>query len=328
MNSISVADLSKIPFLDTKNLDGRFLSSLMFYDKGKWRSWIVAGDQLHEMKMWPAETYYFGSEPEAGTDINLHFLDFVSQRACIVDVRKAVNGFRDDLFNMAASIAKISHIAATSDAIGSGASRMVVTEIEYVVSLCRSIFDLLQEISKKLWDTVQLTESSIQKKKLKESFREMVVSDNKPATLEEIATRYGLPEPLAAFYSRNASFFLSLRRFRDNIVHSGSTIQTIFGGGESGFLISRAFSPFPDLDLWRDEEKAENDLVPLMPAIGFLIYRTLQTCEDFSHTMQSLIAFPPPVAPGMHIFMRGYFNEIFMATLKDAEHRLSSLPST
>ncbi len=68
--------------------------------------------------------------------------------------------------------------------------------------------------------------------------------------------------------------------------------------------------------------KTESGLVPLFPVLGVIIYKTLAACENFSSTMERIIQFPPPVAPGMGFFMRGYFDELFWATLSDAGNRL------
>lgn len=314
-------DLSVIPFIDLSNIDGRFISSLLFHDGKDWRAWIDAGDKLVEMKMWPAESYYFGRSPELPSDFTFHFLNFVSQNSCFVELQKAVSGIRDDLFNMTASVAKIRHLESSQDVIGRGAPRMVMTEVEYLLSLCRSIFDLLQEIAVKTWATVRPIDPSFKIGKLRGSFREMVMSDKEPMTAEAISEKFAIPLSFANFYFRTAGFFLNLRRFRDNIVHNGSTVQTIFAS-DQGFHIQRSFAPFPEVDLWRESERKENELVPLLPALGFLIYRTLSACNDYSRTIESIISFPSPIVPGFHLYMRGYFNDSFVSLLADTEERL------
>lgn len=314
------AALSVIPFIDLSSIEGRFISSLLFHDGTDWRSWINVGEGLVEIKMWPAESYYFGTSPELQSDFTFHFLNFISQKSCFLQLQKAVAGIRDDLFNIAASIAKIRHFESCQAGIGQGVARMVMTELEYLLSLCRSVFDLLQEVVAKTWATIQPADPSWKIKKLRGSFREMVMSNNEPMTAQAISEKFSIPMELANFYSRSADFFLSLRRFRDNIVHNGSTIQTIFAT-EDGFYIQRSFNPFASIDLWREEERKPNDLVPLLPALGFLIRGTLSACNDYSSTIESIISFPPPVAPGFQLYMRGYFNESFVSLLADAEGR-------
>lgn len=314
------ANLSVIPFIDLSRIEGRFISSLVFHDGTDWRSWIKVGEGLVEIRMWPAESYYFGTSPELQSDFTFHFLNFVSQNSCFLPLQKAVTGIRDDLFNITASIAKIRHFESCQAGIGQGVTRMVVTELEYLLSLCRSIFDLLQEVVAKTWETIQPANPSWRIKKLRGSFREMVMSNNEPMTAQEISEKFSIPMELANFYFRSADFFLSLRRFRDKIIHNGSSIQTIFAT-EDGFYIQRSFNPFASIDLWREEERKPNDLVPLLPALGFLVRGTLSACNDYSSTIESIRSFPPPVAPGFQLYMRGYFNESFVSLLADAEGR-------
>jgi hypothetical protein len=66
-------------------------------------------------------------------------LDFIAQRASFSELQKPILGLRDDVFNLSASLAKISHLHATKDIVGPGVSRMAVTEIEYLFSVCRSV---------------------------------------------------------------------------------------------------------------------------------------------------------------------------------------------
>jgi hypothetical protein len=132
---------------------------------------------------------------------------------------------RDDVFNLSASLAKISHLHATKDIVGPGVSRMAVTEIEYLFSVCRSVFDLLQEIASALWGTIKLHDSSVTKKPLKETFSKMILFQGRASTEKELIERFGLPQPLAAYYARNAEFFMTLREFRDNVIHRGSQVE-------------------------------------------------------------------------------------------------------
>jgi hypothetical protein len=322
MTTIDIRELTAIPYLDVANLNGRTISSLMFHDAGSWRTWIAAGDRLIEVRAWPAESFYFSKVEANPNDIAFHFLDFMAQHASFPQVTLALSGISDDIFNLSASLAKIEHLHATRDAIGHGCHRMATSEVEYVFLVCRSIFDLLQEIASKLWETITLTDASIEKKPLMKSFNAMTRYKGKPVTREILARRFGLPDSFADFYVKWQGFFELLRGFRDNVVHHGSQVQTIFND-EKGFMIAKSLRPFGDMDMWRDNERLPNEVVPLMPALGVVIYKTLAACEDFSRTLSTIIKFPPPIAPGMHLFMRGYFNESLTRILQDAAERLA-----
>ncbi len=320
MSAISIQKLAVVPYLDLPNLAGRTISTLMFYDAGEWRMWLEAGGPLVEVKAWPAESFYFAKDPADPDDISFHFLDFMAQRACYPEIVRALSGIHDDIFNLSASLAKIEHVHTTRTAAGPGCHRMMASEVEYIFSVCRSLFDLLQEIALKLWDTIQLVDEGVVKKPLKESFNAVVNFEGKPAKRETLMKRFGLPPPMADFYVVWREFFATLKDFRDNLAHNGSQIQSIFAGAE-GFQIAKALRPFHDMDSWRPKEREANDVVPLIPALGVVISRTLGACEDFSQMFSRIIAFPPPIVPGMRLFMRGYFNASFNRILRDAVSR-------
>ena len=150
----------------------------------------------------------------------------------------------------------------------------------------------------------------------------MTLSDNKLRSVAQIAEQYALPDVIAECYARHAPMFLKIRQFRDSLVHRGYQIQTIFRG-EKEFVIRKRLGPFLNLDIWRENEVQENDLVPLLPALAMVVHGTLAACEDFARTLVSCIQFPDPIVPGMDLYMRGYFNGALLAALADADGRLA-----
>jgi len=87
-------------------------------------------------------------------------------------------------------------------------------------------------------------------------------------------------------------------------------------------VISEARAPFREMNIWQEKERQPNGLVPLMPALGFVIYRTLETCNDFSRTIERIFQLPQPLVPNFHTLLRGYFNEELARALKDIHQRL------
>jgi hypothetical protein len=318
----SIVGLHEIPFFDLSEATGRFFSSAMFYDAGEWRMWMSIGeDKYIETKAWPAEGFYYGRSAELKTDLHLHFLDFIAQRASFLEIQKPLMGLRDDYFNLSASLAKITHIHETKATLKTGDGRMVITEIEYLFSVCRSMMDLLQEIAAKLWEKIELLEPFVSpKKKLKSSFNEMLWFEGRPTTQLDLQRRFGLPPLWVDFYLLHMDFFLLVKNFRDNIIHNGSQVQTIFSS-EDGYLINSSLRPFADMDIWTESEINKNILVPLMPALGMVVYRTILTCEEFTVMLEKCISFPKPLAPDMKLYMRGFFDEHFAKVLGDAEDR-------
>jgi hypothetical protein len=153
----------------------------------------------------------------------------MAQRANRPNVARLFSAIQDDIFNLSESLAKLKLIHGSSDE-ADGSGRMAATEVEYVLLVCRSIFDLLQEVIDKIWDTVSFTDPSLSKKKLKQSFSEMALHANEPRSAEAIAARFNVPLPLAECYANHAPVFLMIRKFRDDLVHRGHRVRTIFRG--------------------------------------------------------------------------------------------------
>lgn len=326
---IDIQKLDAIPYIDKNQLEGRFISTMHFCNNGNWELYVDVGERLMPIKAWPAEAFYFSQAPEKETDLYFHFLDFIAQRACFYGTEKPILGLRDDLFNLSASIAKIQHLHKTKEAVKHGVSRMVATEIEYIYSVCRSMFDLLQEISSRLWRTTVLVDEAAEaarrrKKQLPDTFSKVLyANEDQIRTPDEIEERFGIPKIWAEYYVRHANFFTAMRKFRDGVIHSGSQLEYVFDT-EHGFLVGKKQKPFASFDVWTDEEHFDNDTVPLMPALGQVILQTVLACEDFSHMIVNAFSFPPPIVPGMKFFMRGYFDESFSALLNDAMRRFAA----
>lgn len=303
MAQIDVGQFAQIPFVNPAELSGRALFSTLFFD-GKWHAWIDAGGSLFPTEMQPAESIYFGTRPEQEADVYLHFLDIIGQRLSHLSVAPLFFGLQDDLLNLSASLAKIRFLHRTRKDYKHGASRMIATEVEYLHGVCRSIFDLWQEVVVKFWDSITLVDKSVKKRQLRKSYREMVFSDNKLRTVDELVTRFpGLPRQLAQCYVQSGAFFAELRKFRDRIIHQGAGVDIIFDG-EEDFLIAEARVPFTDMHIWRKDDRQPNGLVPLTPALGYVIYRTLEACNIFSQTIEMHFKLPPPAVPSFRIFLR------------------------
>ncbi len=321
MAYIPYEQLSLIPYIDSTELRGRFLATTTFYVDNNWRMWIDASEKIIELKIiGPSEATYFGDKAEKETDPSFHFLNFLTQRANRKEILLPFSGIVDDIFNLSASLAKVDHLNNSKEQLGKGLHRLVSTEIEYLLFLCRSIFDLLQEIIQRLWSTVKLIDKNIKKRELKDTFSRMVLVDNKPASREAIQERFNLPLPLADYYHRQSAFFCLMRQTRDKIAHGGEPIQAVFPGDED-FLIQKNVSPLGDLGIWFDSESRPNDLVPLKPLLHNIVLKTIAACNDFSNTIEKIIAFPNPSIPGLNFFMRGYFDKYLYNALIDGKSR-------
>lgn len=307
ISTVKISELNRIPFIDSENIGGRVLTTLTFYEENEWQMWLPVPDGLIQMKGEPAEADYFARLPEKDADVYFDFLNFMTQRACWDDVIWAIDGMRCDIHNLGASLGKLELFHQASKDKGLEVTRFVSTEIEYIFGVCRSLFDLLQEIIATLWQRIKLTDDTIKKRQLPKSFRNMVMMQNKPMPVEAIETHWRVPPALASFYHRHGSFFEVLRRYRDDVVHSGRDLKLIFIT-DRGFAVSADVEPFASFGVWKEEHVLPNRLASLRPVIAYVITETLRACEDFAQTIQSVIQFPPEIAPGFKLFLRGFHN--------------------
>ncbi len=324
---VTISQLAKTGYINTLDLEGRFIPSLSFHD-GDWRLWIAAGNQdemLLEIKGVPAEACYFSRQAEAPTDLFLFFLDFLAQRANYLEMKYAFGGIQDDIFNLSGSLAKLALLEHSHDAIPHGLSRMAAGEVEYFLIVLRSLFDLFQEILMKLWDSVVLLDKDIPKKRLNSSFSKMLTFNGKPADAGIISKRFGLPIQIAAQYESAAPIFTALKKLRDNLVHHGSQLPHIFAG-EGQFVIALRDNPFPDIGAWEESERQKNDLVPLLPVLETLLYRSFLACDQLAAAFQQVIKLPTPVVPNMSFFARGYFTGRMVEAIESGRCRANRSP--
>ncbi|WP_367899168.1 hypothetical protein AB3N61_18275 [Leptospira sp. WS58.C1] len=303
--------LKDIPFFDHRQINShRVIPSLFFYESGSWHSWISTQDGLLKIKAIPGEGTYFSKLPEHEDDIYLEFFNFLGQRVLRKEILYPVNGIRNDIMNICASLRKLSLLYEFSNNKSFEVSRMVITELEYLIGVCRSIFDLLQEIIAALWKTVVLTDESVVKKNLHKSFRKMVIENEQILEQAVIKDRFAIPEALAQFYCEYAEFFQILRKFRDNIAHHGSSLDYIFLT-RRGFAVKDTAKPFSLFNVWNEEHKLPNSLASLRVPVAYMIRKTLGACEDFALSIQKFIRFPDELAPDYKLFFKmSYSSEL------------------
>ena len=304
-NTINRSELEKIPYIDAESIGGRTLTTLTFYDEKEWHMWLVTPDGLIPLKGEPVEADYFGRERQSDRDACVAFLDFMAQRACWIDALHAIGGLSCDIHNLGASLAKVDLFYEASKDRKTEVARFVSTEIEYIFGVCRSIFDLLQKTIARLWNRVTPTDKALQKKNLPESFRAMVMRDRTRMSVDEIIDRWSIPRQLAEYYFKQGPFFELLRSYRDKIAHHGQDLRFLFVT-ERGFAISADTEPFATLNVWNDEHMLPNRLASLRPVLAHIITETLRACEEFTDVMQRFVVFPPPIAPGFTLFLRGH----------------------
>lgn len=304
---IDPSQLGAVPYLKTDVVGDRIINLLPLWEGGEWQSWLPSPDgKLIAIKMVDAvHSDYLAQEPARADDLLIPFIEFLWKHASWPDVAGRIHALAEDVHNLAASLAKIDHFFQQREAIGDGVCRFVETEMEYVFVVCRSLFDLLQEIVATLWERVQLLDPDLQnaKKQLPKSFRRMVLHDGNLMTPEDIETKHRIPPPLAEFYAETAPFFSELRRHRDRVVHGIGKQQSVFNT-ERGFGVSPDAEPFASLVDWADADYYNKNVACLRTVLAQAIFGSVYACNAFTTVVASCLRFPPDLAPGYRLFIR------------------------
>ena len=316
MAGIALEELKKLSYLDVSALDGRTVNLMPLWDGTDWHMWTDTPVGLIEMKIVDAaESDYVAKSAARQSDLFIPFIHIMWQQASWGEICPLIIAISEDFHNMGTSVAKLRHFHESQKQIESrGTHKFASTELEYLVTLCRTTFDLLQEMIAVIWKTkVQLHDETAEAFRrahsLPKTFSKMVLHEKElMRNAAEIETQFGLPKPLAEQYQRIAPFFSELRRIRDRIVHGGSGFGMIFDT-ERGFCVDPKMRPFNTFQSWRPEHYYNENIVSVLPWIADTILKTIDACNSLVGAFGSVVQLPPPIAPGYGVFVRGYHNE-------------------
>lgn len=304
---IQLDALNILPHYQGCELQGRHIPLIALYDdKSEWQMWLPHEGKPHLFKGIPSEGCYFATRPADKSDLHSAYVELMFQRALWPDIFPLVQAVYSDLNNLGASLAKIDLIFSNINAIGFGACRMVATELEYIFTVCRSLFDLLQETIANLWKRAQFTDPSIKKRSLPKSFQKMVYSGDVPVQPAEIARKWSVPPALAGAYFNYHQFFAWLREYRTYIEHGGKSFDLIFPT-DHGFAVSIDTAPFSQMDIWCNENVNGAHKGSLRAAAALIVRFTLQALNDFGEYLKRTVTFPDEFAPGHKVFVCGPF---------------------
>ena len=310
MATFDLRELAKIPYLVVDGMGDRDLSLAPLWDGAEWHAWVPRPDgTLFPVKPRDVgEGIYLAREEARADDIYFPFASFVWQRASWAEVRHWYRAIIEDVHQLAASIAKIDFFWAMRERApggGLGIRRFVSSELEYLLTVCRSVFDELQEVVGAIWGRVRLLDQEQQRRKgqLRSSFADMVIVNGELMTAEQIAERRRIPPPLAAAYASAGSFLVLLRGLRDGIIHHGKDAPVV-GAAERGFVVLKNEKAFASLPIWNDEHSLNEHAVSLRPALAYVAVTTLHTCNTFADILGQLFEFPRDLAPDHRLFIR------------------------
>lgn len=163
MAAIALEELRKVTYLDVRNLGDRTVRLMPLWDGFHWYMWLETPVGLVEGKVVDTtEGDYVAKTAAKDTDLFIPFVHLMWQHASWSDICPLTIAISDDFHNMGTSVAKLRHFFDfRSNIPPGGANRFAQTELEYLVTLTRTVFDLLQKTISAIWKKrVQLDDES------------------------------------------------------------------------------------------------------------------------------------------------------------------------
>jgi hypothetical protein len=322
MSAIALEQLKKLPYLDVSAVGGRTVKLMPLWDGTDWHMWFDTPAGLIKGQIVDTtESDYLAVSAASPSDIFIPFIHIMWQQASWSEICPFILAISEDFHNMGTSVAKLKHFHAFRKQSGnSGAHKFALTELEYLVTLCRATFDLMQEMIGSLWKTrVRLFDEQAEALRrahsLPKTFSKVVLHEKERLrNAVEIEAKFGLPKPMAEQYECIGPFFSELRRIRDRIVHGGTGFGMIFET-ELGFCVDPKAQPFNTFENWRPEHYYNENIASVLPWVADTILKTIDACNSLINVFASVVQLPPPIAPGYAVFVRGYHNEALVEVL-------------
>jgi hypothetical protein len=321
-SAINAAEIAKLPHIDAMALQGRAMLLMPVWDGTAWNMWVDAPPgQLTKVQVVDTiRSNYLATIPADKYDLQIPFVDFMWQRASWPEVTRQIMGICHDFHQLATIAAKLEHFHEARESIDANLiSSFVQSEVEQLIIVARSIFDLLQETTAHFWnDRISLLDPAAEairrRNKMPNTFAKFALNGDSPKTAAEIMNRYGIPLRTSGIYAKHAPFFLSLRASRDSIIHGGSGVDHIYAT-EKGFCVdprAKYYSEFP----WKPEHYYNPNIVSLRPWIANVVLRTIEACSEIMSSLASEIPFPAPIAPAHQIYIRDPANKALIRLLR------------
>lgn len=296
---------------------GRAVPQALFYDPDFYREGLpdyVKEQDWHLFHPGPdgsltilndAQAYkatYFGVESASDEDIQMPFFNLYYQHASFPNIIEYFGSIQEDIHNLAACISKIGVYQYLGQETNTDINHYILTELEYIISTCRSIYDTLHEIAKESWKNIQMFDGG--QNQLPNKLSSMVLDHYDPVDSEELIEKYGIHEEFAEYYEDLAEFLSKVKYHRDSVHHYGGSFKTIFLL-EQGVAVDTEREPYSEFDSWDDEDVNEQGLAPIWPFVAHLIGKTIEFMNRLPESVFHGVALPGEIAPGYSVFLTG-----------------------
>jgi len=326
-NGRVIEDLRQLPYVQALPRDGRLVPLQPFFDAevGDWHLYVPhANRSLIRLADGESISGSYLARTAADPNRDLHFPlgTLIVRHLSYVGTLTALGHLENDVHRCAAVLEKYHLIWENRHTSDHAAGLLIESELEYLLLLLRSLYDLLQsvvcDLGRRLRRIDNPTRRGIQD--LPGSFADVVMRDELVLDATVVAERFRMPEALATWYHAEAHFFSKLRKLRDGIAHHGHRASTVFET-DWGFAVDPSdavwtpFTPFLVGPRWSER------LASMRGAFGGFIRRALEATDRLAAVLPTFVELPKALGSEVNVFVRSPFGRHLIAL-----ERLSDQP--
>jgi hypothetical protein len=302
-----ISEVQKLPYVRRMPDHGRVVPLRAYWhgEPGEWHTYFpVSKTELGRLAGGePVIGSYLGAHPaDAGSDREWPLGSFVIQHLSFPEVLPWLDRFEHRYYQLAVALDKYHLIAGTPSVRG---RYMVLAELEYVLMLVRSLYDLLQRLIAALAATVRAPDNLSRRliSNLPDSFARVVLDGHDLRDAEGIAAKYSLPMPIAGFFQNEAVRFRVLRDIRDSIAHHGNSPGDIYAT-QSGFAVDVAQAPWKELEIWHQDQLRREHFGSLRLVFAAVTKAAFDATTRFGEAFSSCVAVPISIGEDLRLFLR------------------------
>jgi hypothetical protein len=288
----------RLPYVEFVPDDGRVVNLSSFYDHiaCDWHLYLpVAPGQLGRIAGGETvEGHYYAVTPQdPSRDLELPLGTLITQHLSFPGPLQELAKLENDVCHCAAILEKYHLLWTSKSTLKGSATSLVESELEYLLFLLRSFYDIMQSIVSTLTRRIILPDGTGRKmvQDLPNSFADVALKGDLPRSAEQINAKWQVPESLANWYFGEAPFFGILRNLRDEIAHRGANPPMIFQH-EWGFAISPMDPPWNQFDEWPVERRCDGRLGSLRALFARFISHTVQSTTRLTSAMGRAVRIP------------------------------------
>lgn len=304
----------QIPFIEEVPKDGRTVFLLPYYDveEDDWYLYLpVRPGELGRIGGGESVTgAYFSTSEAAASDVFFPLGTLVTQYISFPGVVGAWQELLHPVFQLCCVLEKYELFAKHKPEAPLSVSHLASAELEYLLVVVRSIYDLVQKLAKHAASYVVNPEDLETKlmQDLPGTFSQVVLHGDRLRKSEEIQETWGVLEPIADFYAAEAPHFALIRSLRDDFVHHGRGLQGIFEV-DGGLGVSVESDPWKELPVWDREGWVRNERFgSLRGVLYYLASDALEMTTRYAEAFVSCVGVRPAVVPGCRVFLRHPFS--------------------